>query len=315
MKLLFLHGAIKNAGDFLIAERSQALLKSIVPSVELYSIWEGSDSSIVKEYLPKVRGIVFGGGPFFTNNIYPNDIPLVENLRDIELPMLNIGGGWYAKDNSFETVKDYEINTSSIELLKKIQNSSGCLSCRDWFTVNMLKEKGFNAMMHGCPAWYNLDCLYENKLIIPNSINKIAVSDNASSRNYLNAKKILIWLRNKYPKAIITYVLHRGYTANTSTESFKKLLKDNNITCIDISGSCKGFSIYDDCDIHIGFRVHAHIYNLSRRKMTILLEEDGRGAGVNQALGLPSILVYNNKRYINNKLLFSCSITTKYCKI
>ena len=63
--------------------------------------------------------------------------------------------------------------------------------------------------------------------------------------------------------------------------------------------------------MHIGFRVHAHIYNLSKRNRTILLEEDGRGAGVNQALGLSNIHVYDDAmqfkpmiiRRIKNKII------------
>lgn len=35
------------------------------------------------------------------------------------------------------------------------------------------------------------------------------------------------------------------------------------VKMIDISKSVDGLRIYDDCDLHIGFRVHAHIYNLS----------------------------------------------------
>ena len=62
----------------------------------------------------------------------------------------------------------------------------------------------------------------------------------------------------------------------------------------DISYSRDGFDIYNDCDLHIGFRVHAHIYNLSMRNISILIEEDGRGAGVNEALGLFRIPVYRD---------------------
>ena len=58
------------------------------------------------------------------------------------------------------------------------------------------------------------------------------------------------------------------------------------INIVDITGSVEGFKVYDDCDLHIGFRVHAHIYNLSNRHLSILIEEDGRGAGVNEALGI-----------------------------
>ena len=39
----------------------------------------------------------------------------------------------------------------------------------------------------------------------------------------------------------------------------------------------KGLDIYDNYDLHVGFRIHAHVSALSRRKYSYLLEQDGRG--------------------------------------
>ena len=75
------------------------------------------------------------------------------------------------------------------------------------------------------------------------------------------------------------------------------------VKTVDISGSAKAFSVYDDCDLHIGYRVHAHIYNLSQRNISLLIEEDGRGAGVNQALGLNSIKAYKERNQFNTQLI------------
>lgn len=36
MKILFLHGAIKNAGDFLIAHRSKLLIRELIPKCEVF---------------------------------------------------------------------------------------------------------------------------------------------------------------------------------------------------------------------------------------------------------------------------------------
>ena len=41
MKILFLHGAIKNTDDFLISYRSQKLIKHIIPNCEIDALWEG----------------------------------------------------------------------------------------------------------------------------------------------------------------------------------------------------------------------------------------------------------------------------------
>lgn len=76
----------------------------------------------------------------------------------------------------------------------------------------------------------------------------------------------------------------------------RRELEDMRIEIHNIAYGCEGFRNYDECDLHIGYRVHAHIYNLSRRKRSILIEEDVRGAGVNHALGLWHLRAYENKR-------------------
>lgn len=42
----------------------------------------------------------------------------------------------------------------------------------------------------------------------------------------------------------------------------------------------------------MGYRVHAHIYNLSERRRTVLIEEDGRGTGVDDTLGLRGLKAF-----------------------
>lgn len=303
MKLLFLHGAVKNAGDFLISHRSQMLVKYLIPNCEIIPLWEGSSESLIANYLKEVKGIVFGGGPFFTHHIYPHDIPLVKNLSSLSIPMINIGGGWYGANNSFIKVKDYFLDDTSIAFLKKIEASAGCLSCRDWYTVNMLTCKGFKAEMHGCPAWYDISYKQNRTLFNHHNIKRIAISDPGNPRYLAAARTLINCLKKLYPKTEILFVFHRGTwgkgegrAGELRKKGIEKTLVDNNIKWVDISNSYEGFSVYDSCDLHIGFRVHAHIYNLSHKRESILLEEDGRGAGVNQAVGLPSIHVYDEKR-------------------
>jgi len=299
MKLLFLHGAIKNSGDFLIAHRSRLLIQNIVPMCEIISFWEGTDFSKKEnfEILKDCDGIVFGGGPFFTNNIHPKDVPLISDISKLNKPMINIGGGWYGRDNKYNTIKNYAMNEKSIDLLKMIESSSGELSCRDWFTVNMLKEKGFNAALNGCPAWYDLDYLDKTNFNLPRTIRTICISDPANSKNAQALVNLLGWIRAKYSNAKIIMVFHRGINEQSPIYRY---LKQFNIDSIDISGGHKGFAIYDSCDLHIGFRVHAHIYNLSHRNFSILIEEDGRGAGVNHALGLTSVRAYEDLWFNSN---------------
>lgn len=301
MKILFLHGAIKNSGDFLIAHRSQLLIQSIVQNCEIISMWEGEDFSQKEnfEILECCDGIVYGGGPFFTNNIYPHDIPLIGDLDSIKKPMINIGGGWFGRDNKFSTIQNYPMNDKSIQLLKMIEASAMQLSCRDWYTVHMLREKGFRATMTGCPAWYDLNYIDNIDFLLPEEINTICISDPAVSKHMGLAIELIKWVKKRYPSAVIVLVYHRGYDPKAE---LYKYAQNNDCIIKDISGGYEGFEIYDKCQLHVGFRVHAHIYNLSHRHFSILIEEDGRGAGVNNALGLGSIKAYCDFR-VNNPML------------
>ena len=312
MKLLFLHGAVKNSGDFLISYRSQCLIRYIVAGCEIDAVWEGEPERVIREHLKGKDGVIFGGGPFFTHHIHPEDIPFVRDLSSVDIPMINIGGGWFGIDNRYATVTNYEMDDTSISLLKRIETSAGCLSCRDWYTVDMLKEKGFKAEMHGCPAWYDIQQVATSKLRTIQGFNKICISDPANLNNLAAAVKLIELLKNNYPTSKLIFVFHRGTwekeegkRGEARKAALASVLEKNKIKWIDISGSHEGFSVYDDCDLHIGFRVHAHIYNLSKRNRTILLEEDGRGAGVNEALGLSSIHAYDydDSRSVKQQLL------------
>ncbi len=58
---------------------------------------------------------------------------------------------------------------------------------------------------------------------------------------------------------------------------------------MDTSYGLENVSFYEECDLHVGYRVHGHIYFLAKRKPSFLIHEDGRGRGASEALGLPGI--------------------------
>jgi predicted regulator of Ras-like GTPase activity (Roadblock/LC7/MglB family) len=43
--------------------------------------------------------------------------------------------------------------------------------------------------------------------------------------------------------------------------------------------------VYSEADLHLGYRVHSHIFSLSNRSASILVNEDTRGVGQVQTLG------------------------------
>lgn len=227
-------------------------------------------------------------------NVYPELIPFVkeENFKNLKVPVFFVGGGLWSR------VYSDKMSESTKHFFNLGTNKEVPLGCRDIYTYRYLKQQGFeNVLLTGCVAWYDFDYIGHIKINSHHSgdIKKICVSEPADERNVELLREILIYLRTQFKDADITLVNHREMKDNV--QAMKNELADKySIGFIDISNSVEGFSVYDDCDLHVGFRVHAHIYNLSRRNYTILVSEDIRGAGVNQTLGLENIGIEEVRR-------------------
>ena len=53
------------------------------------------------------------------------------------------------------------------------------------------------------------------------------------------------------------------------------------VRVVDISGGLdRMLELYASADLHVGYRVHAHVLMPSRRKPSLLIAEDGRGSGM-----------------------------------
>ena len=62
-------------------------------------------------------------------------------------------------------------------------------------------------------------------------------------------------------------------------------MEENHIEFIDISGTIENFqNLYMKTDLHIGYRVHAHIFSMSINKPSVLICEDGRGTSLKETV-------------------------------
>lgn len=293
MKIALLHGAMKNAGDFLILERTKELLRHFYPKCVISEFYRNKS---MEEHLCDINHhdvMMIAGGPGYCGEYYPEYIPLVEDLNRIKIPIVMLGMGWFGVDSTVHHIYRYGLGEKMKLLLERVSSDTKILGCRDYYSANILRNSGFdNSLMTGCPAWYYLECLDQTSYVGKplHKMEKIVISDCRDPNNMKSALELIGCIKNLFPNIEIQYIFHRGL--DDVDDAMINGLNQYGVEYQDISGSAEGFSVYDDCDMHIGFRVHAHIYNLSKRKLSILIEEDGRGAGVNSALGLPSITPY-----------------------
>ena len=247
----------------------------------------------------KADTVYLCGGPVYQKNIYPNIFSL--KLEKIMTPIIPFGVGW--KGMLSESSHAFNFSEDSNFFLKEIHKNIKFSSCRDLYTQDVLAKIGIkNSVMTGCPAWYDLSKI--GTKFKYNEVKKIVFSDPAKvtaqsfetirvlDELYPNTEKTLALHHGLYPRldrrGIKFAMEHLALIAYAKTRGFKVESLAGNLN--------KMKNIYDECDLHIGFRVHAHIYCISQRSPSLLISEDSRGVGQSEALGM-TVLKANSSNY------------------
>jgi hypothetical protein len=300
-----LTGGKNNAGDFLIKYRAFNLFKELRDDRKIidFNEWEAIDDEKLK-VINNSKALILLGGPGILPYMYPNIYKLRDNLDDIKVPIIMMGLGWKDPQGDWINTYKYGFSQNSRKLLDRIKKDGFLSSVRDYHTHNSLIFQGYdNVLMTGCPAYYDLD--YIGKDIKNPIIKRVAFSLGVSFVNSTSMenqmKKIILQLKEKFKDKIFEVVFHHSidfekiikvYGMGKGQEKhikkhleFIKWLKDNNISYVDISGSAENLiNYYSKVDLHIGYRVHAHIFMNSISKFSILITEDGRGKGVRNTI-------------------------------
>ncbi len=136
----------------------------------------------------------------------------------------------------------------------------------------------------------------------PDKVRRVAFS---SGMEYIRSplieaqmKELIGHCRDWFPQAELTVTFHHGLGGDylTSPDSRKELwrkqrrlvswLESRGIGHADISGSADRLAaFYRSVDLHIGYRVHGHIFMLSEGRPSILIAEDGRGLALREVVG------------------------------
>lgn len=289
-----LYGAKKNVGDFLILDRAVKLFKHHKPNEELHLVkrWLLVDEHL--EVINQSKAIILCGGPAYQRGFYPEIYPLTERLMDIKVPIIPFGLGWFSEFPEQEP-DEFTFSNSSYLMIDRIHRSVPLTSTRDYYTERILKRHGWhNTIMTGCPAWYELE--YIEKDFTPiQKVKKVVVTTAQNNTFHEQNMQLIGETAKLFPEAEKYCVFHRGILSDeeTSKQEERDLLKlkavaeQHGYHIVDASYNVANIEFYKECDLHVGYRVHAHIYFLSIRKPSFLLHEDGRGRGFSDALNLP----------------------------
>jgi len=289
---IVLSGAVKNIGDFLIFDRATKLLKKYVTD-NLVEYQRGASFEDHLDVINNSRGIIICGGPGYASDMYPMIYPLVSDLRNLKVPIIPFGLGWSGKPKN--APEKFQFSEKSRLFLDFIEQNSGIYSCRDEITEAVLhREKYSNVVMTGCPVWYDIPS-FGKEFTRKKEIKKIVFTTPADIRLFGQTLRIIKMLRRQFRESEVIVSFHRGISRDkytgfkssgiyTAESVYSKLL---GLKVVDVSYDLKKIDFYNDCDLHVGFRVHAHLYFLSKRLPSVLISEDGRGSGMAKTFGLP----------------------------
>lgn len=313
MKLLVVNFSISNSGDFLIEERMNSLVKKTFPCADIEFI-NGLEDALAEGKEHEYDMIFAGGGPYYDDRI----------VEDIFLPFFHkiicgrtrihiIGAGVYGEDFSDKGIYQKKFGDTAMQFFKSIEKNGGTFGCRDEISWRVMKNNGLsNVYITGCPAWYDFSFIDQVDVKMDKKISKIVISDPGVTKckeeqecRAMQAVSVINEIRTLFPEAEIRFTFNNGILTKYSrrcNEIIRNHLIHKDIAYYDMSGDAAMFNVYNDADIHVGFRVHSHIYSLSRRIPSILIEEDLRGYGMNETLGLPHLPSYDLiERHLNNR--------------
>ncbi len=300
---ILLKGAKKNVGDFFIFERAKKLLMEFTKEKDFveFNRWEPLDEKL--DIVNKAKAVILCGGPGYSKFFYPKVFPLTPDLSRIKVPIIPFGLGWVGKPAA--SPENFTFSSQSLDALKFIHSKIPYSSCRDILTKEILKRAEINnVIMTGCPTWYDLGSIGK-KLDIPTNIRKVVVTTAQDPIYYQQNKQLLTGLKKllkKFNENVQLYaVFHRGwekdeFTSGAQADSLQKLknyAEGEGYKTINAAYGLEKIDFYNDCDFHVGYRVHAQIYFLSIRKPSFLLWEDGRGIGLSKSLDLPDVPAMN----------------------
>lgn len=281
---ILLSGAKKNAGDFLIFDRAKALLEEHLDEEFItFPRWEALDDKL--DVVNKSKGIIICGGPGYGNTFYPIIYRLTSPLSKLKVPIIPMGLGYSGTPTNIE---EFTFTKDSLETIKYIHSQISNSCVRDVLTKKLLENNSVkNVILSGCPAWYSLEDI-DKEFVPPKEVKKIVFTTPAKIKYAFQTIRAMSLIRRKFPKAEVLCSFHRGLTKDKYTKrrssytyqviaAWARLLR---FKVQDFAYGAEGIEVYREYDLHVGYRVHSHIYFLSIRKPTILLQEDGRGKGL-----------------------------------
>lgn len=298
------HGAKKNVGDYLIHSRARKLWQHVAPEVEVASI-----ARWIPEELPEdSRLLVMCGGPGLTPRLVEGVFPVVQRAGEHRIPVTGLALGWQGLPK--RNPGSFTMSARSVAALRAITASGAPISVRDDVTQEIAALFGIDTVRTGCSAWYSIPHLGASARISASEPRSIVYTTPALDENAAQSIAVMRMLRTRFPAAILYASFHRGIEVDQlTTKAQSKILRKQaraarslGFEVLDVAYDLERIGFYRNVDLHVGYRVHAHLDFISRRSPSVLISEDGRGFGQTTTLHGRKQVLWSDTQDLVSKL-------------
>ncbi|NNH18168.1 Polysaccharide pyruvyl transferase [Bordetella trematum] len=267
-----------NVGDQLITFSLLKMFRSRFPAYDpIIRFREESLDDIDPE---AIKSIVAPGFSV-VDGTYPNLFSLYSDVRRLR-NFFPIGCSFQGIRPDESTFAGHQYSSETKEFLSSVVENIGPLMCRDELIVKMLLGNGIAAEYFGDLAIYDEEKV-GSEFIAPNSISSLVFTIQHHDKYDEQSFSVLQMLSKKFANAT-RYVAYHS-RPNRRSKKVAEFAVSLGFIPKELSGDVNNLSFYDDIDLHVGYRLHGHIYFLRRRKPSVLLVEDARSFGFSRTRG------------------------------
>ena len=262
----------KNIGDELITESLVRAIRHVGGEVEIRVVSRMDDWSSVSKHIDTADHILFACLAI-RPEMHRREYPWLHKGVESGVPLSAISAGTSLLVDQRGEGLFSGISKETMELLRRFNKGVTVLTTRGVLTQKFCEHHGLDkAIFTGDVAFY--DPRFDQRIFEEaRKVRNVVVSDPHRPDAYLPVMdRLLELLPILFSDARIAIAQH-GVGSGCH-----RLGAKHGIPVIEVFKDLKnGLELYDQTDLHVGFRVHAHVSALKRRKYSYLLEQDGRG--------------------------------------
>jgi len=304
MAIYLTHGAKKNVGDYLIHSRARKLWAHLRPDLDVVSVprWE-------KIELPQdAQALILCGGPGFTSRMIETVFPIAQSALERDIPFSGLALGWQGLPA--KSPDGFSMTARSAGALRRAVEAGGPISVRDDVTQRIANQFGIETIRTGCTAWYSVPHLGQAPAISEQDPKSLVFTTPAQMGNAREAVEVMRMLRRRFPNTRLIASFHRGIdrdalTTAKQSRAFRMQAKAAGrlgFEVLDVSYDLAKIGFYREIELHVGYRVHAHLDFVSRRTPSVLISEDGRGYGQTATLHGEEAVLWAGGTHLVDKL-------------